>query len=145
MRNEKKAISINADAGKGQIMRIQDMVLVIENTKGSETNMLMTVKEYKEAYRDICFPVTAEFRGKLNTLMTDAYEKAAAEVQEQIRGAGGRLSARAGLPGYGFADQVTRCRVFLDSEIPRQEKLLPHLRKSLSKGKHCQRKAVFPL
>ena len=50
MRNEKKAISINADAGKGQIMRIQDMVLVIENTKGSETNMLMTVKEYKEAY-----------------------------------------------------------------------------------------------
>ena len=31
-------------------MRIQDMVLVIENTKGSETNMLMTVKEYKEAY-----------------------------------------------------------------------------------------------
>ena len=50
MRNEKKAISINADAGKGQIMKIQDMVLVIENTKGSETNMLMTVKEYKEAY-----------------------------------------------------------------------------------------------
>ena len=31
-------------------MRIQDMVLVIENTKGSEKNMLMTVKEYKEAY-----------------------------------------------------------------------------------------------
>ena len=31
-------------------MKIQDMVLVIENTKGSEKNMLMTVKEYKEAY-----------------------------------------------------------------------------------------------
>lgn len=31
-------------------MRIQDMVLVIENTKGNEKNMLMTLKEYKEAY-----------------------------------------------------------------------------------------------
>lgn len=31
-------------------MRIQDMVLVIENIKGKETNMLMTLKEYKEAY-----------------------------------------------------------------------------------------------
>lgn len=31
-------------------MRIQDMVLVIENTKGREKNMLMTLKEYKEAY-----------------------------------------------------------------------------------------------
>ena len=40
----------------------------------------------RSVYRDICYPVTGEFRGKLNTLMTDAYEKAAAEVQEQIRG-----------------------------------------------------------
>lgn len=31
-------------------MKIQDMVLVIENTKGSEKNMLMTLKEYKEEY-----------------------------------------------------------------------------------------------
>lgn len=31
-------------------MKIQDMVLVIENTKGKEKNMLMTLKEYKEAY-----------------------------------------------------------------------------------------------
>jgi len=31
-------------------MRIQDMVLVIENIKGKEKNMLMTLKEYKEAY-----------------------------------------------------------------------------------------------
>lgn len=31
-------------------MKIQDMVLVIENTKGREKNMLMTLKEYKEAY-----------------------------------------------------------------------------------------------
>ena len=110
MRNEKKAISINADAGKGQIMRIQDMVLVIENTKGSETNMLMMVKEYKEAYRDICFPVTAEFRGKLNTLMTDAYEKAAAEVQEQIGGGqkDRRLAMTAALWNYWSCWQITR-------------------------------------
>ncbi len=31
-------------------MKIQDMVLVIENTKGSEKNMLMTLKKYKEEY-----------------------------------------------------------------------------------------------
>lgn len=31
-------------------MKIQDMVLVIENTKGKEKNMLMTLEEYKEAY-----------------------------------------------------------------------------------------------
>ena len=31
-------------------MRIQDMVLVIANIKGSEKNMLMTLKEYKEEY-----------------------------------------------------------------------------------------------
>lgn len=31
-------------------MKIQDMILVIQNIKGNETNMLMTLKEYKEAY-----------------------------------------------------------------------------------------------
>ena len=31
-------------------MRIQDMVLVIANIKGSEKNMLMTLKDYKEEY-----------------------------------------------------------------------------------------------
>lgn len=31
-------------------MKIQDMVLVISNIKGQETNMLMTLQEYKEAY-----------------------------------------------------------------------------------------------
>lgn len=40
----------------------------------------------RSVYHDICFPVTAEFRRKLNTLLTDAYEKAVAEVQEQIWG-----------------------------------------------------------
>lgn len=31
-------------------MKIQDMILVMENIKGKETNMLMTLEEYKEAY-----------------------------------------------------------------------------------------------
>lgn len=31
-------------------MKIQDMVLVIENIKGNEKNMLMTLQEYKETY-----------------------------------------------------------------------------------------------
>mgnify|MGYP001074673805 CR=1 FL=1 len=38
----------------------------------------------RSVYRDICFPVTGEFRGKLNTLLTDAYGKAVAEVQENV-------------------------------------------------------------
>ena len=53
----------------------------------------------RSVYRDICFPVTAEFRGKLNTLLTDAYEKAAAEVQEQIRG-----QEEGFMPGQDFPD-----------------------------------------
>lgn len=40
----------------------------------------------RSVYHDICFPVTGEFRGKLNTLLKDAYERAVAEVQEQIMG-----------------------------------------------------------
>ena len=31
-------------------MKIQDMILVIQNIKGSEKNMLMTLEEYKEAH-----------------------------------------------------------------------------------------------
>lgn len=31
-------------------MKIQDMILVMENIKGKEKNMLMTLQEYKEAY-----------------------------------------------------------------------------------------------
>ena len=31
-------------------MKIQDMVLVIANIKGSETNMLMTLIKYKDDY-----------------------------------------------------------------------------------------------
>lgn len=42
----------------------------------------------RSVYRDICYPVTGEFRGKVNTLLTDAYERAVAEVQEQIMGQG---------------------------------------------------------
>lgn len=38
----------------------------------------------REVYRDICYPVTGEFREKVNNLLTDAYEKAVAEVQENV-------------------------------------------------------------
>lgn len=53
----------------------------------------------RSVYRDICFPVTAEFRGKLNALLTDAYEKSVAEVQEQIRG-----QEEGFMPGQDFPD-----------------------------------------
>lgn len=31
-------------------MKIEDMILVIENTKGKEKNMLMTPEDYKKKY-----------------------------------------------------------------------------------------------
>lgn len=40
----------------------------------------------RSVYRDICYPVTGEFREKVNNLLTDAYEKAVAEVQENVLG-----------------------------------------------------------
>lgn len=43
-------ISRSGIFGKGRTMKIQDMILVIQNIKGKETNMLMTLEEYKEAY-----------------------------------------------------------------------------------------------
>ena len=38
----------------------------------------------QSVYRDICYPVTGEFREKVNNLLTNAYEKAVAEVQENV-------------------------------------------------------------
>ncbi len=38
----------------------------------------------REVYRDICYPVTGEFREKVNNLLTDAYNKAVMEVQENV-------------------------------------------------------------
>ncbi len=38
----------------------------------------------RNVYRDICYPVTGEFREKMNNLLVNAYEKAVAEVQENV-------------------------------------------------------------
>ena len=38
----------------------------------------------QSVYRDVCYPVTGEFREKVNNLLVDAYEKAVAEVQENV-------------------------------------------------------------
>ena len=38
----------------------------------------------KEVYRDICYPVTGEFREKVNNMLTAAYERAVAKVQENV-------------------------------------------------------------
>ena len=40
----------------------------------------------KSVHKDICYPITVDFREKLNTLLTDAYEREAAEMQENIVG-----------------------------------------------------------
>lgn len=38
----------------------------------------------QSVYRDVCYPVTREFREKVNNLLTDAYERAVAKVQENV-------------------------------------------------------------
>lgn len=38
----------------------------------------------QSVYRDVCYPITGEFREKVNNLLMDAYEKAVAEVQENV-------------------------------------------------------------
>lgn len=38
----------------------------------------------QSVYRDVCYPVTGEFREKVNNLLVDAYEKAVAQVQENV-------------------------------------------------------------
>lgn len=53
----------------------------------------------REVYRDICYPVTGEFREKVNNLLTDAYEKAVAEVQENVM-----AQAEGLMPAQDFPD-----------------------------------------
>ncbi len=53
----------------------------------------------RSVYRDICYPVTGEFREKVNNLLTDAYEKAVAEVQENVLG-----QADGFMPAQDFPD-----------------------------------------
>ena len=38
----------------------------------------------RNVYRDICYPVTGEFREKVNNMLTAAYERAVAKVQENV-------------------------------------------------------------
>jgi DNA-binding cell septation regulator SpoVG len=57
----------------------------------------------RSVYRDICYPVTGEFREKVNNLLTDAYEKAMAEVQENV---------------LEQADGFMPAQDFLDMELP---------------------------
>lgn len=53
----------------------------------------------RSVYRDICYPVTGEFREKLNNLLTDAYSKAVAEVQENVMAQAEGLMSAQDFPG----------------------------------------------
>ena len=53
----------------------------------------------RSVYRGICYSVTGEFREKVNNLLTDAYEKAVAEVQENVLG-----QADGFMPAQDFPD-----------------------------------------
>lgn len=63
------------------------------------------VYEYnRSVYRDICYPVTGEFREKVNNLLTDAYEKAVAEVQENVQHQADGFMQAQDMPGMDFPD-----------------------------------------
>ena len=65
-------------------MKIQDMILVIQNSKGSETNMLMTLKEYKEAYLFVSSLSKEESAQVLKELFdTKRSEEHTSELQSQ--------------------------------------------------------------
>lgn len=57
-------------------------VKVLDSTKG----LFVSMPSYKAGngeYKDICFPVTKEFREQLNTAVLDAYQQALAQTQSQ--------------------------------------------------------------
>jgi len=58
----------------------------------------------RSVYRDICYPVTGEFREKVNNLLTDAYEKAVAEVQENVQQQADGFMPAQDIPGMDFPD-----------------------------------------
>ena len=78
-------------------MDLKDMILVTENDRGTETNMLMTLDDYKSyktkqvdeqgkpIYQDVCYPVTKDFREKLYNEIISEYEKAKDKSNEKAR------------------------------------------------------------
>ncbi len=56
----------------------------------------------RNVYRDICYPVTGEFREKVNNLLVNAYEKAVAEVQENVLEQADRVRTGQDFPDVGL-------------------------------------------
>lgn len=59
-------------------------VKIVDSTKG----LFIAMPSYKAGngeYKDICFPVTKEFREQLNQLVVDAYQQALTQSQTQGR------------------------------------------------------------
>jgi stage V sporulation protein G len=57
-------------------------VKVLDSTKG----LFVSMPSYRAGngeYKDICFPVTKEFREQLNTAVLDAYKQALVQTQSQ--------------------------------------------------------------
>lgn len=57
-------------------------VKVLDSTKG----LFVSMPSYKAGngeYRDICFPVTKEFREQLNSAVLDAYQQVLVQTQSQ--------------------------------------------------------------
>lgn len=60
-------------------------VKIVDSTKG----LFIAMPSYKAGsgeYKDICFPVTKEFREQLNQAVVDAYQQALTQSQAQAQG-----------------------------------------------------------
>ncbi len=74
----KAVVSVTFDAA----LAVHDIKLISANEKYF---IVMPSKKVSDgSYRDICHPINAEFRAKLETAVLDAYEKAVAEANDDL-------------------------------------------------------------
>lgn len=57
-----------------------DNIKIVEGEKGTFVSM-PSMKDGKGQYRDICFPVTAEFRNQINSAVMGAYKQELEKIQ----------------------------------------------------------------
>lgn len=78
-------------------------VKIVDSTKG----LFIAMPSYKAGngeYKDICFPVTKEFREQLNQAVTEAYQHALVQSQAQSRQMMEQASVPEQQPGMKMAE-----------------------------------------
>lgn len=72
-----------ASATIGGCFAVQGIKIV----EGGKDGLFISMPSRKtsDGYKEVCFPVTAEFRGQLYSAVLDAYKQALALVQEPVQ------------------------------------------------------------